>query len=265
MFGGDDMRIAIVDDNISYLKIMREYLSHIREFEVIGTAENGFDACRMIQSEEPDIVLMDIAMPRLGGLGVLEKLHSQPMIKRPQFIIVTALGQEKVSRIAVELGADFFMIKPVDLDELVLNIRHLYSLKNFREIRNTIHSDCKDEERERRIRDIIDTIGVPAHLKGYDYTVYAMSIILDDLTAINAMHKQVYSTIASKFNTTPARVERVIRNAVELTWTRGRIDILNRMFGFDESSHKTKPSNSEFFIKLVAEFMAKNDMKKRSS
>ena len=129
------MRIAIVDDNVSYLKIMREYLSHFHEFEVIGTAENGVDACRIIQNEEPDVVLMDIAMPRLGGLGVLEKLQGLSLRKRPQFIIVTALGQETVSRIAVELGADFYMIKPVDLDELVFNIRHLYSLKNFKDIR----------------------------------------------------------------------------------------------------------------------------------
>jgi two-component system response regulator (stage 0 sporulation protein A) len=256
------MRIAIIDDNISYLKIMREYLSHIREFEVVGTAENGFDACMIIQNEEPDIVLMDIAMPRLGGLGVLEKLQGQPMKNRPQFIIVTALGQEKVSRIAVELGADFFMIKPVDLDELVFNIKHLYSLKNFKEIRNTATTGAgDDEDRERRIRALLDQIGVPAHLKGYDYTIYAMSIILDDLTAINAMNKQVYSMVSAKFNTTPARVERVIRNAVELTWTRGHIDILDRMFGFDENGVKSKPSNSEFFIKLAAEFMDKYEVK----
>lgn len=257
------MRIAIVDDNISYLKIMCEYLSHIGEFDVIGTAENGFDACRLIQNLEPDIVLMDIAMPCLGGLGVLEKLQNVPMKNRPQYIIVTALGQEKVSRIAVDLGADFFMIKPIDLDELVFNIKHLYSLKNFKEIRNAA-PPCvaPDEERERRIRALLDFIGVPAHLKGYKYTVFAMQVILNDLTAINAMHKQVYSTVSAKFNTTPARVERVIRNAVELTWTRGRIDILNKMFGYDENGTKTKPSNSEFFIKLAAEFMNRYELKK---
>ncbi|SHI12857.1 two-component system, response regulator, stage 0 sporulation protein A [Sporobacter termitidis DSM 10068] len=259
------MRIAIVDDNISYLKIMRDYLSHIGEFEVIGTAENGFDACRMIETQEPDIVLMDIAMPRLGGLGVLEKLQSQPMKNRPQFIIVTALGQDKVSRIAVDLGADFFMIKPVDLDELVLNIKHLYSLKNFREIRNAQpEQSATDEEREERVRALLDYIGMPSHLKGYDYIVYAMAIILNDLTAINAMKKQVYSRVSCKYNTTPARVERVIRNAVELTWNRGKLDIIEKLFGFDESGVKTKPSNSEFFIKLAAEFMDKYELKKRS-
>jgi two-component system response regulator (stage 0 sporulation protein A) len=255
------MRIAIVDDNISYLRIMRDYLSHFREFEVIGTAENGLDAYKMIQSEEPDIVLMDIAMPRLGGLGVLEKLQGQPMKNRPQFIIVTALGQEKVSRIASELGADFFMIKPVDLDELVLNMRHLYSLKNFREIRTVRPGKAAPcgEEYEARIRKLLDNIGVPGHLKGYDYIVYAMQIILEDLSAINAMNKQVYSKISDKFDTTPMRVERVIRNAIELTWNRGNIDILDRLFGFDDFCDKTKPSNSEFFIKLAAELMEKSE------
>jgi two-component system response regulator (stage 0 sporulation protein A) len=218
----------------------------------------------MIQNEEPDIVLMDIAMPCLGGIGVLEKLQGLPMKNRPQFIIVTALGQDKVSRIAVDLGADFFMIKPVDLDELVLNIKHLYSLKNFKDIRTAAPAGvAPDEERETRIRALLDSIGVPRHLKGYDYAVFAMLVILNDLTAINAMHKQVYSTVSAKFGTTPARVERVIRNAVELTWTRGRIDVLTRMFGYDENGTKTKPSNSEFFIRLAAEFMDKYERKKR--
>ena len=261
------MRIAIVDDNISYLKIMRDYLSHIREFEVIGTAENGLDACRMIQTEEPDIVLMDIAMPRLGGLGVLEKLQSQPMKNRPQFIIVTALGQDKVSRIAIDLGADFFMIKPVDLDELVLNIKHLHSLRNFRNIREVKpeNTDGVGEEYETRIRCLLDIIGVPLHLKGYDYIVFAMQVILSDLTTINALKKQVYSRISRKFDTTPARVERVIRNAVELTWNRGNIDILDRLFGGEERGEKSKPSNSEFFIKLATEVMDKPELEKRYS
>lgn len=259
------MRIAIVDDNISYLKIMREYLSRVRDFEVVGTAENGLDACKMIQSEEPDVVLMDIAMPRLGGLGVLEKMHGQPLKNKPQYIIVTALGQDNVSRIAVEMGADFFMIKPVDLDELVLNIKHLYSLKHFKEIRTVApeKTETVGDERNTRIRSLLDYIGVPSHLKGYDYIAYAMAIILDDLTAINAMKKQVYTKISRRFNTTPVRVERVIRNAIELTWNRGKLEILEKLFGFDDNGSKSKPSNSEFFIKLAAEFMDKYELKRR--
>ena len=258
------MRIAIVDDNISYLKIMRDYLSHFREFDVIGTAENGIDACRIIQNEEPDIVLMDIAMPRLGGLGVLEKLQCVPMKNRPQFIIVTALGQEKVSRLAVELGADFYMIKPVDLDELVFNIRHLHSLKNFKDIR-TVLPEIKVEtktEPEDRIRKMLDTLGVPGHLKGYDYIAYGLQIILEDLSSINAMKKQVYARISRKFDTTPSRVERVIRNAVELTWNRGNIDTLDKLFGVDADTDKPKPSNSEFFIKLATELLDRKEAKK---
>lgn len=258
------MRIAIVDDNISYLKIMRDYLSHFREFDVIGTAENGVDAFRIIQAEEPDIVLMDIAMPRLGGLGVLEKLQCLPMKNKPQFIIVTALGQEKVSRLAVELGADFYMIKPVDLDELVYNIRHLYSLKNFRDIR-TIQPEKKADvrsESENQIRKMLDTVGVPDHLKGYDYIAYALQIIMEDLSCINAMKKQVYARISMKFDTIPSRVERVIRNAVELTWNRGNIDTLDRLFGVDATMDKPKPSNSEFFIKLATELLDQKESKK---
>ena len=255
------MRIAIVDDNISYLKIMREYLSHFHEFEIVGTAENGVDACRIIQREEPDIVLMDIAMPRLGGLGVLEKIQFLPMKNKPQIIIVTALGQDKVSRIAVELGADFFMIKPVDLDELVYNIRHLHSLKNFREIVTVLPEapGAAGQSFEGRIRKTLDIIGVPGHLKGYDYIVSAVQIILEDLSAINAMKKQIYARISRQYSTTPARVERVIRNAVELTWNRGNIDALERLFGADESGERSRPSNSEFFIKLAAEIKGKHE------
>jgi two-component system response regulator (stage 0 sporulation protein A) len=181
------------------------------------------------------------------------------MKNKPQIIIVTALGQEKVSRIAIELGADFFMIKPVDLDELVYNIKHLYSLKNFREIVARLPDPPKaaGAAYESRIRNLLNIAGVPAHLKGYDYIVLAVQIIMEDLSAINAMKKQVYSRISRQFNTTPARVERAIRNAIELTWNRGNIDILEKLFGFDESGEKSRPSNSEFFIKLATEILEK--------
>lgn len=257
------MRIAIVDDNLSYTKMISEYLSRIDEFEVIGIAENGIDACKIITADEPDIVLMDIAMPRLGGMGVLEKLNCSQYENRPQFIIVTAMGQEKISRLAFELGADFFMLKPVDMEELVYNIKYLHSLKKFKDIRY-IHPERTDDlhgESEFRIKSLLQKIGVPNHVKGYYYIIYALEIVLNDLTAINALKKQIYSRISYKFNTTPERAERVIRNAIEITFNRGSVEILNKLFVFDDGGAKTKPSNSEFFVKLASEILNKRESK----
>lgn len=258
------MRIVVVDDNTDFLKIMREYLSRIEGFDVVGTANNGLEACAVIQEKQPDIVLMDIAMPRLGGIGVLERLQHLVMTQKPQFIMITALGQERVSRLAVELGADFFMIKPIDLGELVLNMKHIYSLKHFRDIKTVLPEapETMAEDKECRIRALLDSIGVPSHLKGYGYIVCAMSIIVNDLAVINAINKQVYTRVSHQFATTPARVERVIRNAVELTWSRGRLEALDKMFGFDEKGLKTKPSNTEFFVKLASEYLGRGNRRK---
>lgn len=255
------MRIAIADDNLSYLKMISGYLSRIDEFEVVGVAANGVDACNIIQNGAPDIVVMDIAMPQLGGLGVLEKMNSAQYENRPQVIIVTALGQEVVSRLAFELGADFFMLKPVDMNELVHNIRYLHKLKEFKDISLSPpqESDEIDDETECQIKNLLQEIGVPNHLKGYGYIVYALKIVLKDLSSINAMKKQIYSRISDKFNTIPERAERDIRNAIEITFNRGDFEMLDRMFGLN--GDKTKPSNSEFFIKLASEMLNKRGPK----
>lgn len=257
------MRIAIVDDNLSYLKMISGYLSRIDEFEVVGIAENGVEACKIIQNGAPDVVVMDIAMPQLGGLGVLEKMNCARYENKPQFIIVTALGQEMVSRLAFELGADFFMLKPVDMNELVHNIRYLYKLKEFKDISISIPetADTVNDEIECRIKYLLQKIDVPNHLKGYSYIVYALKIVVNDLSSINAIKKQIYSRISDAFKTTPERAERAIRNAIEITFSRGNYEMLDRLFRLDSSEDKTKPSNSEFLIKLASEILDRRSSK----
>lgn len=259
------IRILLADDNIDFSILLDEYLSQIEDFEVVGIAHNGLEAVDKIEELKPDIVLLDIMMPRLGGLGVLAKINSLNMQNKPQFIILTALNQDKATQIMLELGADFFILKPFDLDELVATIKQFTALKGFKQIRDKAPCEAFHVEPnvEKKIIDLLNLLGVPPHLRGYTYLLYAIEIILNDLSAINALSKHIYSKISEKYNTTPSRVERVIRNAIEITWNRGNIEILDKIFGYDLSGEKTKPSNSEFFIKFVNELLDKSEPKQR--
>lgn len=247
------MRILLIDDNAAFLELLKDYLSISSEFEVVGTSNNGADGLAQIQKLQPDIVLMDIAMPQLGGFGVLEKMKDIPSEKKPQFIIITAFQEEKIIRLSLELGADFLMIKPINMNELVFNIKYLYEMKIQKSKSpgedGTIHPPAKINEYQ--IKSLLKLLGVPSHVKGFDYIAYALEIILDDFMAVHALKKRVYSQIAVKFDTTPARVERVMRNAIELTWCRGNIELQRRLFGQDSAD--TKPSNTEFLIRLATE------------
>jgi two-component system response regulator (stage 0 sporulation protein A) len=250
------IRIVIADDNFDFIDILREFLSHRDEFEIVGTSSNGVDALEVIAAAQPDVVILDIIMPKLDGLGVLEKVRSMGLEKAPQFIIVSAIGNYKTTKIALELGAEFFMVKPFELSDLVSRIRQLQGFAPAREPDRPAPAPPAAGESLRRsiehqITGILDDIGVPAHLKGYQYIRYAVSMVVQDLTAINAVTKSIYTKIAHEYGSTQSRVERAIRNAIELTWTRGKIEKLDALFKDEFNEEKSRPSNSEFIIMVA--------------
>jgi two-component system, response regulator, stage 0 sporulation protein A len=251
------IKIAIADDNVNFKNILVEYLSTVDGFAVVGTAENGIDAIELIKDTRPDIILLDIIMPRLGGFGVLEEINRLHISKTSQVIVISAFGQEKIMQIALDLGAEFFMLKPFDMNELVTSIKQIYDLRLFKEIKDIDLRDANHTDTATKVQivNLLCEIGVPSHLKGYDYIEYAAEILLKDLTAINSITKQIYSRISAVYNTTPQRVERVIRNAIEVTWARGNINVLYNMFDTCLSEDRAKPSNSDFLIILVNELL----------
>lgn len=253
------IQVIIADDNKEFSEILSEYLNNQGDIEVIGTAKDGNEACELIAEKMPDIAILDIIMPNLDGLGVLEKIRSMQLKKRPLFIILSAVGQDKITQRALALGAEYYIVKPFDMDVLVSRIRQLKSTNHSPIIRSDYVSDVKSTYRapvqrnlEVEVTNVMHEIGVPAHIKGYQYLRDAIMMVVKDLDIINSITKQLYPSIARTYNTTPSRVERAIRHAIEVAWSRGQVETIDALFGYTVSHGKGKPTNSEF-IAMVAD------------
>ncbi len=253
------IQVVIADDNREFGDILYEYLNNQSDIEVVGVARDGIEAFELITSKMPDIAILDIIMPHLDGLGVLEKIGSTPISKRPLFIILSAVGQDKITQRALALGAEYYVVKPFDMDVLVSRIRQLKNVTQS----NVIRSDYGHEFRqsyqpaeprnlEVEVTSIMHEIGVPAHIKGYQYLRDAIMMVVKDLDVINSITKLLYPSIAREYNTTPSRVERAIRHAIEVAWSRGQVDTIDSLFGYTVNLGKGKPTNSEF-IAMVAD------------
>ena len=235
------------------------------DMEVVGVSKDGNEAYDMIINRNPDIALLDVIMPNLDGLGVLEKLKDSKLEKEPLYIMVSAVGQDKITQQAINLGAEYYVVKPLDIELLIKRIRELKNYKNIPVKSNFIgkepktkyidipEKDKKDEKNlEALVTNMIHEVGVPAHIKGYQYLREAIMMVVNDIDVINQITKQLYPDIAKTFGTTPSRVERAIRHAIEVAWSRGQIDSVDGIFGYTVSAAKGKPTNSEF-IAMIAD------------
>lgn len=252
----DKISVCIVDDNRELVHIMEDYLNEQEEIDVVGVAYNGREYINLLDELESDILILDIIMPHIDGLAVLQKLREMDFKKVPNIIMLTAFGQEEVMRKAVEYGASYFILKPFDFDHLVDKIREVHAQNNPNHIKVTdINRPTKKEEKdniETNITNIMHEIGVPAHIKGYLYLREAITMVYHDIELLGSITKILYPDIAKKFNTTASRVERAIRHAIEVAWNRGNIDSITELFGYTINVSKAKPTNSEF-IAMVAD------------
>lgn len=260
----DKITILIADDNADFAMTLVNYLEKENDMEVIGIAKNGKEACDMVLNTEPDVVLLDVIMPYLDGLGVLETINASNMTKKPMCIMLSAVGQSKITQKAISLGAEYYVVKPFDIEVLIKRIREIKNYKPTtaqncynREIKmpyiEISEESKKDEENlEALVTNIIHELGVPAHIKGYQYLREAIIMVINDIDIINQITKQLYPAIASKFKTTPSRVERAIRHAIEVAWSRGEQVTVESIFGYTISAAKGKPTNSEF-IAMIAD------------
>lgn len=254
------IKVFIADDNSDYVSTIVNYLSNDDELEVVGTAKDGVEAVEKIPTLKPDVALLDIIMLKLDGIGVLEKLKEigEPI---PICIMTSAVGQDKVTARAMSLGAEYYVVKPFEMDMLVRRIKELArhetpernKISDFNAnqgyIRYNRNSDCNLEA---KVTNIIHEVGVPAHIKGYQYLRDGIMMAVKDIEVINQITKQLYPDLAKKYKTTPSRVERAIRHAIEVAWGRGQIDAVENIFGYTISATKGKPTNSEF-IAMIAD------------
>lgn len=244
---GEIIKVAIADDNREFADIMQEYLSQQPDINLVGVAHNGEEILNIIDDKKPDVVILDIIMPHLDGIGVLERVNMMDG-KRPKVIMLTALGHENITQRVVELGADYYILKPFKMDVLMNRIRQLVNtVTSQRPAAQTIKARPLDVE----VTNIIREIGIPAHIKGYQYLRDAIMMIINDIELLGAVTKVLYPMIAEKYSTTPSRVERAIRHAIEVAWSRGNMDMINRLFGYTVKLEKGKPTNSEFMAMIA--------------
>lgn len=255
----EKLSVAIADDNERMVRLLGEIVKSDEELQVVGTAKDGEEAYEIIKRKEPDVVLLDIVMPKLDGLGVMNKVNNDKGIKKqPAFIMISAIGQEKITEDAFDLGAEYFIMKPFDNDMVINRIKRVRDrneMKKEQARKVNAYEKAKEPSKvnlESEVTGIIHEIGVPAHIKGYQYLREAIIMSVNDIEMLNSITKILYPTIAKKFQTTPSRVERAIRHAIEVAWSRGKMDTIDELFGYTINNGKGKPTNSEF-IALIAD------------
>ncbi|KEZ50951.1 MULTISPECIES: sporulation transcription factor Spo0A [Metabacillus] len=250
------IKVCVVDDNRELVGLLDEFISSQDDMEVLGIAYNGQECLNMLKDKDPDVLVLDIIMPHLDGLAVLEKVREMEKSKQPNVIMLTAFGQEDVTKKAVDLGASYFILKPFDMENLVSHIRQVSgkSAPILSRSSSSLRSqpENKGKNLDANITSIIHEIGVPAHIKGYLYLREAISMVYNDIELLGSITKVLYPDIAKKYNTTASRVERAIRHAIEVAWSRGNIESISSLFGYTVSMSKAKPTNSEF-IAMVAD------------
>lgn len=248
--------VAIADDNERILDLLGEIIESDKELNLVGKANNGEDVYQIIRERQPDVVLLDLIMPKMDGLSVMEMVSQDKELKKhPGFIVITAVGQERITEDAFKKGASYYILKPFQ-NEMILNrikmtgqtVRHTSAPAGIAE---GIPSGG-EINLESRVTDMIHEIGIPAHIKGYHYLRDAIIMAVEDMDVLNAITKVLYPTVAKMHQTTASRVERAIRHAIEVAWSRGKLDTLDNLFGYTVSNGKGKPTNSEF-IALIAD------------
>ena len=237
------MTVVLADANDEFRLSLQQTLEASGEFDVVGSVPDGVSALALLTENRPKLLVMDLLLPELDGFGLLEQAAKEKL--QMKTIVVSALYRDQVVSQAMNKGVSFFMPKPCELSSL---------LERMRQAVNDGSEGAEDEFRslEREVTAVIHEVGVPAHIKGYQYVREAIVIAVQDMDVINAVTKVLYPEVARRYSTTPSRVERAVRHAIEVAWDRGDLETLQRYFGYTVSNTKGKPTNSEF-IAMIAD------------
>lgn len=249
------IRILVADGNEDFRRLLSDLLSAESDMEIVGQADNGIDTLALTAELHPDVVIMDLVLAKLDGIEVLRRLPEACAATKP--LVVSGFINDKVVADCAAAGAFYFIPKPCDVPALLLRIRQAseYGRKPAVALGDAPVAARSEPSLEAVVTDIIHEIGVPAHIKGYQYLREAIILTINDMDIINAVTKVLYPEVAKKFNTTPSRVERAIRHAIEVAWDRGDIEVLQKFFGYTVSNIKGKPTNSEF-IAMIADCLS---------
>jgi two-component system response regulator (stage 0 sporulation protein A) len=250
----DRIKVLVADVNEDFRVLLKDCLSKENDIEIVADVGDGFAALKLCKERSVDVLVTDIVLSGLDGLGLLEKLCELPENDRPASLVVSNFSSDHVLNCASVFGAAYFMQKPCDVPTLISRIRQIISFRSDAVVASQPVSLSQRQEQniEAIVTEIIHEIGIPAHIKGYQYLREAIILTVNDMDIINAVTKVLYPEVAKKFGTTPSRVERAIRHAIEVAWDRGDVEVLQKFFGYTVSGIKGKPTNSEF-IAMIAD------------
>ena len=240
------LSVLIADGNEDFSEHLKETIQN-GGYEVTGIAGDGLQAVELLEKLQPDVLILDLTLSKLDGMGVLKAIGT--MQKKPAVLVTGNFITEYISAMLGSYGVQYFMLKPYNFRVL---IERLGEIRDSLAAKNGQKPVRDNANIEAMVTSIIHEIGVPAHIKGYQYLREAIMIAVDDMDVINAITKVLYPQVAKTFGTTPSRVERAIRHAIEVAWDRGDLETLQRFFGYTVSNTKGKPTNSEF-IALIAD------------
>ncbi len=238
--------VIIADDNKILLQSLKDFFANNIDFDVIGTAENGVAALDLMEVRTPDFLLLDIVMPELDGFGVLSAIDN----KKTTVIMMSQMATDGFVQKALKYGASYFLAKPFNFDTLA-TIMSDFSANKVEQVSKATVSK-KDRSLDEKISNLFISVGIPAHIKGYQFLREAIKMTISKPEIINSITKRLYPTIAERYETSASKVERAIRHAIEVAWSRGKIENINNIFGIKIYSPNEKPTNGEF-IALVAD------------
>lgn len=240
-------RVLIIDDNKSLIEMIKEYFSDHADIRIALEANDGTEGLRMIEKrqDEYDIILLDLIMPNKDGIAVLEEMKRKDIAKK--VIVLTSYNTQDMIRKVSELGVSYFMLKPFELSELENRITEVsegvrYGGKSIDLFQNNL---------QKSITNILHELGVPSHIKGYQYIREGINLVYQNPELIGGITKELYPEIARKYETTVSRVERAIRHAIEVSWNRGNWQLMEEIFGHSVDIDKAKPTNSEFIVTVA--------------
>ncbi|NLA33750.1 MAG: sporulation transcription factor Spo0A [Tenericutes bacterium] len=240
-------KILMIDDNIELVKMIKEYFEDHANIEVTYTAYDGDEGLKLIEEKKNDydVILLDLIMPKKDGIAVLEEINQRGIDAK--IIVLTSYNAQDMIRKVSEFGINYFILKPFELSDLERRITEcVTNTSNGNKTIDIYHNNLQIS-----ITKVLHELGIPSHIKGYQYIREGISIIYEKPEVIGGITKELYPDIASKFETTVSRVERAIRHAIEISWNRGSWDLMEEIFGHSVDIDKAKPTNSEFIVTVA--------------
>ena len=241
----EKIKLLVIDDNVNLVNMVTEYFSKTNNIEVVFTAYNGEEGINVAQEQKDkyDVMLLDLIMPKKDGLSVLKELNKEDI--HPNVIVATSYNAPDTIRKVSEYGVTYYILKPFDLFDLedrILDTFNTLEKKSLNLFNNNL---------QQSISRILHELGMPSHIKGYQYIRTAITMVYDNPEIVGAITKELYPELADRFDTTVSRVERAIRHAIEVSWNRGDWDLMDDIFGHSVDVDKAKPTNSEFIVTLA--------------